>query len=295
MSHTISEVTFNALGGSCSIDLPEIQDSDSIIQTAVAEVRRIEKKYSRYLEAGIVSQINSNAGKEWVSCDEETCSLFDYAEHLHSVSGGLFDITSGILRRAWDFQNASVPSREQIDELRPMVNWRDFERQGNAVRLKKIGMQIDLGGYGKEYAVDRVAAILSEYKVSNALINFGGDMRALGTRPNGKAWSIGIQDPRKLDSCFASIELESGALATSGDYERYFEVEGNRYCHVLNPRTGMPVSYWRSITVLAPLAIAAGSTTTIAMLLEERGLKYLEDSGFGFLAINNQGKIFKSM
>jgi thiamine biosynthesis lipoprotein len=187
-----------------------------------------------------------------------------------------------------------VPSNEKIEEFQNLVDWRKFQRQGNLVRLSEKGMQIDIGGYGKEYAVDRVASILVENKISSALINFGGDMRAIGTRGNGAAWPVSIQDPRQLSNCFASIELKSGALATSGDYERYFEVNGQRYCHVLNPKTGMPVSYWRSITVLAPLTIAAGSTTTIAMLLEERGLEYLIDSGFAYLAVNNQGKIFQS-
>jgi thiamine biosynthesis lipoprotein len=125
------------------------------------------------------------------------------------------------------------------------------------------------------------------------LINFGGDVRALGAKPDGSPWQIGIQDPRQLDQCFATLSLIQGALATSGDYERFFELDGQRYCHILNPTTGMPVSYWRSVTVLAPLTSAAGATSTIAMLLQEKGLDYLQNSGFAFLAIDHSGETFR--
>lgn len=155
-------------------------------------------------------------------------------------------------------------------------------------------MQVDLGGYGKEYAVDRVASIFVENGVTSALINFGGDIRALGTKPEGAPWRIGIQDPRQSDTCFATLSLSQGALTTSGDYERYFELSGRRYCHILNPKTGMPVSFWRSVTVLAPLASVAGATTTIAMLLQKKGLKFLQDSGFAFIAVDNTGTVNRS-
>jgi FAD:protein FMN transferase len=294
MSQRYCEIKFNALGGQCSIDILESEATDLVIDLSIKEVRRIEKKYSRYISTSIISQINSNAAGAWIDCDDETCSLFDYAEHLYKASNDLFDITSGVLGKIWNFQNPSIPSENQIKKMQSLVDWLKFERRGNAVRFSTKGMQVDLGGYGKEYAVDRVATILLENKISSALINFGGDMRAIGCKLNDLGWSVGIQDPRDLLSCYASIELKSGALATSGDYERFFEIEGQRYCHILNPRTGMPVSYWRSVTVLAPLTIAAGAAATIAMLLEEQGHEYLENSGFGFLATNNQGEIFQN-
>jgi thiamine biosynthesis lipoprotein len=264
-----------------------------LIQLAVAEVKRIETKFSRYIDSSIVGQINAKAGLAWVSCDDETRGLLEYANTLFVHSGGLFDITSGVLRRVWDFGKSKVPSEEELKQVLPLIGWNKLERLDNNVRLNKKGMQLDLGGFGKEYAVDRVATIFLENGVTSALINFGGDVRALGTKPDGDPWHIGIQDPRQLDRCFATLSLSQGALATSGDYERFFELGGQRYCHILNPKTGMPVSYWRSVTVLAPLASASGATSTIAMLLQEQGLDYLQNSGFAFLAVDHLGVTFQ--
>jgi FAD:protein FMN transferase len=287
------QFTFNALGGVCDIDVVGIERPDHLIQLAVAEVRRIETKFSRYIDSSIVGQINAKAGLAWVSCDDETRGLLEYANTLYVHSGGLFDITSGVLRRVWDFGKSKTPSLGELEKVLHLIGWEKFERKDNNVRLKKAGMQIDLGGFGKEYAVDRVASIFLENGVTSALINFGGDVRALGAKPDGSPWQIGIQNPRQLDQCFATLSLSQGALATSGDYERFFELDGKRYCHILNPKTGMPVSYWRSVTVLAPLASAAGATTTIAMLLQEQGLGYLQNSGFAFLAVDHFGVTFR--
>jgi FAD:protein FMN transferase len=293
MEQLAYQFTFNALGGVCDIDVVGSEQPNHLIQLAVAEVRRIETKFSRYIDSSIVGQINAKAGLAWVSCDDETRGLLEYANTLYAHSGGLFDITSGVLRRVWDFGKSKVPSEEELKQVLPLIGWNKLERLDNNVRLNKKGMQLDLGGFGKEYAVDRVATIFLENGVTSALINFGGDVRALGTKPDGDPWHIGIQDPRQLDRCFATLSLSQGALATSGDYERFFELDGQRYCHILNPKTGMPVSYWRSVTVLAPLASAAGATSTIAMLLQEQGLDYLQNSGFAFLAVDHLGVTYQ--
>jgi FAD:protein FMN transferase len=293
MEQLAYQFTFNALGGVCDIDVVGVELPDHLIRLAVAEVRRIETKFSRYIDSSIVGQINAKAGLAWTSCDDETRGLLEYANTLYIHSGGLFDITSGVLRRVWDFGKSKTPTLSELDQVLPLVGWTNFERKDNSVRLKKTGMQIDFGGFGKEYAVDRVASIFLENGVTSALINFGGDVRALGAKPDGSPWQIGIQDPRQLDQCFATLSLIQGALATSGDYERFFELDGQRYCHILNPTTGMPVSYWRSVTVLAPLTSAAGATSTIAMLLQEQGLDYLQNSGFAFLAIDHLGETFR--
>lgn len=281
------------MGGPCDIDIVGVDDPEQLVQLAVSEVRRIETKFSRYIDSSIVGQVNANAGLAWTNCDDETRGLLEYANTLYVHSGGLFDITSGVLRRVWDFGKSKTPSLGELEKVLHLIGWEKFERKDNNVRLKKAGMQIDLGGFGKEYAVDRVASIFLENGVTSALINFGGDVRALGAKPDGSPWQIGIQNPRQLDQCFATLSLSQGALATSGDYERFFELDGKRYCHILNPKTGMPVSYWRSVTVLAPLASAAGATTTIAMLLQEQGLDYLQNSGFAFLAVDHLGGIYQ--
>lgn len=294
MNHLMQKIQFRALGGLCQIDLMSQSGDCPIIELVKNEVDRIEKKFSRFIPDSVVGKINHNAGSEWVECDEETLGLIQYAFHLYEISNGLFDITSGVLRSVWNFQEAKIPSSASIKKILPLIGLNYLERNGSQVKLAKKGMQIDLGGIGKEYAVDKVTAILQSNGIESALINFAGDLRAINTSKQVHLWHIGIQNPRCTQESVASIPVTHGALTTSGDYERYFELNQKRYCHILNPKTAYPVRYWRSVTVLAPLTIAAGATSTIAMLLEKNGLEFLRSSGFAYLAIDHKGQIYKS-
>lgn len=287
-------VPFAAMASDCEVRLaaPAQDAAVRLAQAAIDEVRRIETAYSRYRPETVVSRINANAGGDWVDVDAETEALLDYAATLHAASGGLFDITSGVLRRAWDFRAARVPHQEQLTPLLALIGWDKVERTPGRVRLALAGMELDFGGFGKEYAADRAAALLAAQGVRHGYVNLGGDLHVIGPQPDGTPWQIGIQDPRNAQALCASIPVQSGALATSGDYERYFECGGQRYCHVLDPRSGIPVSYWRSVSVLAPLAVAAGSYATIAMLRQQQGLAFLEESGLAYLAIDHQGKTY---
>jgi thiamine biosynthesis lipoprotein len=288
-------IDFQAMASRCEIRLAAASAAEAraLADPALEEVRRIEAKYSRYREDSIVSRINAAAGGQPVDCDAETCALLDYAEALYQSSGGRFDITSGVLRKVWDFRIGSLPSPQALASLLPLVSWQRVRREGSSVQLPVAGMELDLGGFGKEYAADRAAEALSAQGVQHAYVNLGGDMRFLGPRPDGQAWSIGIQHPRDMHATAASVPFTRGALATSGDYERFFEAGGRRYCHILDPRSGMPVNYWRSVSVVAPLAITAGSCSTTAMLLERDGLDFLEQSGMSYLAIDQDGQIFR--
>lgn len=269
----------------------ETGEAQALLQQAESEVRRIEEKYSRYLPASLVSQINQAAGKSAVSCDDETMQLLAYADNLFLVSDGLFDITSGVLRRAWNFQNPALPDPQQLQEVLTLIGWNKVERANKEIYLPKAGMEIDFGGFGKEYAADRVAALLSHAGVKSGFVNLSGDVRVVGPKPDGSPWILGVRDPRHADKLIANIPLDTGALATSGDYERYFELDGQRYCHVLNPHSGYPATYWQSVSVLAPLAVIAGSYTTIAMLKQEEALAFLDQSGLPYMAIDQSGKI----
>lgn len=282
------------MGSGCEIVLAGTtkKKAKALATLGMEEVARIERKYSRYQPESVVSRINDAAGKAWVECDEETMALLDYADAVWRSSGGLFDVTSGVLRRAWNFDKTEVPSQESLFPLLKLVGWQRVERRENDVRLPQEGMQLDFGGIGKEYAADAAAEILCEEGVRNGYVNLGGDIRVIGPKPGGEPWSIAIRDPRNPGRTIASIPVSSGAIATSGDYERFFEVDGRRYCHIINPKTGFPVSQWRSVTVLAPLATTAGSCTTVAMLLEADGLNYLKSSGFNYLAINQSGEMY---
>lgn len=267
------------------------QLAKSLAQVAIAEVHRIELKFSRYRPDSIVSSINSAAGRHAVECDAETWALLEYADTLYQSSGGLFDITAGVLRQAWNFKEPTLPDKDLLARLCQLIAWPSVVRENHTVRLPKTGMEIDFGGFGKEYAADRAGAILATNGVQSGYVNLGGDLRVIGPKPDGNAWMIGIQDPRNKDQILASIPITQGGLATSGDYERYFELDGRRYCHVIDPHTGYPVTYWRSISVVAPLTVIAGNCTTIAMLKQEAGLAYLDASGMRYLAVDQHGAL----
>jgi thiamine biosynthesis lipoprotein len=286
-------IPFKAMASACELvlavdDEPEAQ---AMAAAAIAEVQRIEAKYSRYQPESIVSRINAAAGGQAVACDEETWSLLSYADSLYQSSDGLFDITSGVLRRAWNFYDHRLPASADLEALRQLIGWRRVEREGQAVRLPEAGMELDFGGFGKEYAADRAGAVLAAKGLRHGYVNLAGDMRMLGPKPDGSPWMIGIQDPRDKTAILATIPVDRGGLATSGDYERFFELDGKRYCHILDPRSGQPVTHWRTVSVVAPLAVVAGNCATIAMLKQSDGLAFLEACGMNYLAVDQSGTV----
>ena len=289
----IHRLSFKAMGSSCELVLAASsqKEADKLGRGAIDEVLRIERKYSRYTKDSIIAKINQQAGQGAVQCDDETCALFKFASEIFDKSDGLFDITSGVLRQAWDFQKPEVPSVLNLRHLLPLVGWQKVVLQDQRIALPLTGMEVDLGGFGKEYAADRAAQVLKQNGVTSGYVNLAGDMRFLGPKPSGEPWMIGIQDPRQPGQVVATLPMMQGGLATSGDYERYFELNGQRYCHVLNPKTGMPVRFWRSVSVTAPAAVVSGCTTTMAMLKEEDGLAFLQATGFDFFAIDHTGKV----
>lgn len=262
---------------------------------AMDEVHRIESKFSRYRPQSVVSRINAAAGGAPVEVDAETQSLLDFAASLHDASGGLFDATSGVLRRAWDFGQARLPLPGELEALLPLVGWHRVERHGDQVRLTLPGMELDFGGFGKEYAADRAAAVLNGQGIEHALVNLGGDVHVLGPHgmPDavGQPWQVAIARPRPGgEGPLASLSVSRGGVATSGDYERFFERDGRRYCHVLDPRTGWPVEGCQSISVLAANTTTAGALSTIAMLKGAGAIEWLDGQGANYLAVKADGE-----
>lgn len=284
-------IAFTALGGEAEVVLAatEADEARALAQPAIDEVGRIEAKFSRYRPDSVVSRLAAAAGRTPVHCDEETLQLLDFADRLYGLSDGRFDVTAGVLRQAWDFRVARVPSPEQLAGCLARIGWPRVERDDALVFLPEPGMEIDFGGFGKEYAADRAAAALQAAGVRHGYVNLAGDLRVVGPRPDGQAWQIGIRHPRRPGAMVAHLALAEGALATSGDYERAFVLDGRRYCHVLDARTGWPVQHWQSVTVAAPAAVAAGTLSTLSMLMEADGLALLRDSGMPFLAIDPAG------
>jgi thiamine biosynthesis lipoprotein len=269
--------------------------ADAAIAAAIADVLRIEAKYSRYRDDSVTTAINRAAGGAPVAIDEETAALLDYADQCFRLSEGRFDVTSGVLRRAWDFRRTPprLPDEGELAALVERVGWAGVERGTRSIRLPRAGMEVDFGGIGKEYAADRATAILAGHGVAHALVNLGGDVRALGGQADGSPWRIGVRHPRAAEAgvAIATVAVTDGAVATSGDYERFIEVDGRRYCHLLDPRTGWPVHAWQSVSVLAPLAVVAGSVATIAMLCAEGAPAFLASQGLPWLGVDAGGHV----
>lgn len=251
-----------------------------IAGVAEGEARRIEAKFSRYLSDSVLSRINAEAGKGPVAVDAETEHLIQSALDLTRLSEGRFDPTVGVLRKVWDFKNGRVPSLAELDAWLLLVDAGKVRLESGSVFLEREGMELDLGGVGKEYAVDRVARLLWEAGVESALVNFAGDVRTVGHRGDGEPWSIGVVDPRHPGRCrFAIHSTRTIGVATSGDYERAFIQDGVRYHHLLDARTGMPARGVASATVVAATAFEAGTLATAAFLLgPEAGLQMLAET-----------------
>jgi FAD:protein FMN transferase len=230
-----------------------------------------------------------------VPIDDETRSLLAYADACWRQSDGLFDATSGVLRRAWNFDVARVPSEEELAPLLARVGWDRVEIDERGVRLASPGMELDFGGFGKEYAVDRAAFVLKEEGAESALVNLAGDLAMLAPQPGGLPWRVGIRHPRR-EGLMAMLDIASGSIATSGDYERFIDVGGVRHSHILDPRTGRSAHGFQSVTVHAPSCLVGGSATTVAMLKGEReGLAWLDAMGLAYLCVTQTGKVVERL
>ena len=254
-------------------------------ELAATEALRIEHKFSRYRDDNAVYRINQG---EQVELDKESAELIEFANTLYELSDGMFDITSGILRKAWRFDGGEhVPDSASIAQLLPNIGWQKVDWQNPLISLPS-GMQIDLGGIGKEYAVDRCAQILSQQCEQPCLINFGGDLTVTGPRLNNRAWQVGIESANDPGQSSGSVlALKRGALATSGDVRRYVIKDGVRYGHILNPKTGWPVAHApRSVTVVSNTCTQAGMLATLGMLQGANCESYLRDEGVQFWCIS---------
>lgn len=288
-------LAFAAMASRCALVVDHDGDASTALAAAREEVLRIEAKYSRYRDDSVVSAINRAAGGAGVAVDDETAALLDLAAAAHAASDGRFDATSGVLRRAWDFGAARVATTEALAALLPLVGWQQVEWNRPHLRLPRAGMELDFGGFGKEYAADRAAAVLASHGIAHGFVNLGGDVRAVGARRDGAPWQVGVQHPREVDRVLARVALRDGAIATSGDYERYFECDGVRYCHVLDARSGMPVQGVRAVSVVAPLCVVAGLHATIAMLHGAKAKDYLDECGCAYLLVDGDGAVHRTL
>jgi thiamine biosynthesis lipoprotein len=287
---------FRAMGSPCDLQLwSESRTSATEIARACGdEIDRLERKYSRYRNDSLASQINRSAGNEaGYEVDIETGALLDFAAAAHRESEGRFDPTSGVLRRVWDFKSGRLPDADALAETRRLVGWSKLRWESPRLILPIAGMELDFGGFVKEYAADRVAELCRDRGITSGLVSLGGDLAVVGPLPDGESWRIGIRDPRQPNRAIARIALDSGGLATSGDYERFMIVDGERYSHLLDPRSGETHRGGPAcVSVTAPHCLVAGITSTIAMLHDESEAgRFLRDVGLCHLMVSQSGDV----
>ena len=272
---------FDAMASTCEI-LMAVSDetlANKLLHMAASAAWRIEQKYSRYREDGIIPRINNSHGKP-VQVDAETAQLLNFAYQCYELSDGMFDITSGILRKAWPFKpDSKPPSQQLIDSLLPHIGLHKAQWD-NPLFTLPVGMQIDFGGIGKEYAVDSTLTLLKTSTNAAILVNFGGDIACNRCPSIGQPWRIGVEAPYASNEASRLLELRKGALATSGSTHRFLIAGGRRYGHVLNPLTGWPIpDPPLSVTVAGANCTNAGMLATFAMLHGRQAEEFLEQEG----------------
>jgi thiamine biosynthesis lipoprotein len=269
--------SFGAMASPCEvlIETDDAKLASEITKIAASEAWRIEQKFSRYRDDNILYQIHHAEGKR-VEVDEELSLLLDFAQQCYQLSNGLFDISSGVLRRIWTFDcSDNVPTHKQSKALLKSIGWQKITWQPPFITVPK-GMEIDLGGLGKEYAVDKAGKLAAEATDEPVLINFGGDLFATQPPHSRDAWHVGIETIGGSNKT-GLIKIKSGGVATSGDEKRYLERDGKRYSHVLNPKTGRSIANApKSVTVASPTCIEAGFLSTLAMLHGKEARSFLK-------------------
>lgn len=284
--------TFKAMGCPCEIQLFANTEAEakSVSNLAIKDINRLEAKYSRYRADSLLATINKVATVGGsVKIDEETAGLLNYAETCYQQSDGLFDITSGILRQAWRFERNELPDQHLIDKLLSRIGWHQLRWHASELEFLTPGMELDFGGIVKEYAADRAAELCKNAGIVHGVINLGGDVKIIGPRTDERPWRIGIHHPRISNDRLATLNLSAGAVASSGDYQRFMMVNGVRYSHVFNPKTGWPVSHLAAVSVISDFCVVAGSASTIAMLKATDGPKWLNDLGLPHIWMDHFG------
>ncbi len=271
---------------------------EDAIAKAFAEIARVEQLFSRYLPSSDVSKINEQAG-EWVTVSHETIKVIEQGITYGIATNGAFDITIGSLVTLWGFGTSTqrVPSQAELDITIALVDFRAVEvnHNSNQVRIPE-GSMLDLGGIAKGYAVDQAAQVLRANRISKGLINAGGDIATIGTRPDGNPWRVGIQDARDTTAVLAVVPLTNSTVVTSGDYQRFFVEDNVNFHHIIDPKTGYPARGVISVTVVADTALVGDIfSTAIFVLGNDQGQALVEaTSGLEAIIVDEAGEIWTS-
>ncbi|PAW65014.1 MAG: hypothetical protein B9S38_15755 [Verrucomicrobiia bacterium Tous-C4TDCM] len=276
----VRRLEFNALGTNCLIKF-RLADERSALEFAASAldwIGKFEAKFSRFRPDSLVSRINAAAGREWVKTDSEMEALLDIAAEINACTDGIIDPTLLPLLKVWNWKVAHVrlPTRDDVKAALALTGWSKVQRRPGAVFLPEAGMGLDFGGFGKEFAVDRLAALARQAGITDAIVDLGRDIYAMGGNGAHPFWHIGIEDGNQPGTCWGGLGVNGKAVSASGDYARYFSHDGVRYGHILDPRTGWPVSNgMRAVTVVANTCLQAGIYSTAVFILGARDGLYL--------------------
>jgi len=277
------------------------QYAEAMIDKAVAEIQRIEDLLTTFKESSQTNRINSNAGIKPVWVDREVYDLIYRSIKISILTQGAFDITYGSVdKRLWNFDLAmkTLPSKETAKKMVRLINYKNiiFDHEQCAIFLKEKGMRIGFGGIGKGYAADRAKALLKSCGVTSGVVNAAGDLITWGTQPNGKPWTVGIADPNNKQQLFSYLDISNNAVATSGSYEKYVMIDGKRYSHTINPKTGLPVSGIKSVTIICPCAeLADALATPVTVMGIRAGLDLINQmKNIACIIIDDYDKLYTS-
>jgi thiamine biosynthesis lipoprotein len=288
------------MGTSVEITVSRVEPktAEEAMEAAFQEVERINRLMSHYRPGSEVSQISRHAGQKEVRVSPETLEVIERALYFSRLSDGSFDITIGPVFRLWNFREGKIPEEEVLKENLERVDYRKIkiDRGRSTVFLEGPRMELDLGAIAKGYAVDRACAVLKKSGIGNFLVNAGGDLKVGGEKEKGLSWTIGIQHPRLPSEFIAKLKPKDAGVATSGDYEKSFVIDGERYHHILVPSTGMPARECQSVTILAPSAMDADAlATTVFVLGPKKGFALIEKMpGVHAIIVNRRGSVLLS-
>lgn len=271
------------------------------IAIAIAEIQRIEKVLTTFDDSSQTNLINANAGIQPVRVEDEVFGLIERSIHISNITQGAFDITYGsITKSLWNFDKnmTQLPSQEEALKSVHLINYQNIilDAEHKTVFLKNKGMRIGFGGIGKGYAAEMAKRKLIELGVSSGIINASGDLTTWGFQANGKPWTIGISNPDFPESAFSYLEISNKAIATSGNYEKYILIDGKKYSHTINPKTGLPVTGIKSVTVIADNAELADAMATPITIMGIKAGLYLVNQlpSLHCLIVDDNNKIYTS-
>lgn len=271
------------------------------IELAISEIRRIEQLFTTYKSDSQTNLINENAGIKAVVVDKEVFDLIERSINISKITQGAFDISYGSIDKSlWNFDKTmtSLPSAEQAKTMVHLINYNNIilDKSNYSVFLKEKGMRIGFGGIGKGYAAEMAKKKLIENKVSSGIINASGDLTTWGVQPNGKQWTIGIANPDQPTAAFSFIEISNKAVATSGNYEKYIMINGEKYSHTIDPKTGLPITGIKSVTIISSNAeFADAMATPIAIMGIQAGLFLINQiPDLYCIIIDDNNKIYTS-